>query len=41
MSSKVLSLHAVLSLPHISQVYMVFRGTMQEALFKASAESWK
>jgi ADP-ribose pyrophosphatase YjhB (NUDIX family) len=36
---KVLSLHAVLSIPHISQVYMVFRGTMQEPLFKAGLES--
>ncbi|WP_447597915.1 NUDIX hydrolase [Nitrospira sp. Nam80] len=36
---KVLSLHAVLSIPHISQVYMVFRGMMQEPLFKAGLES--
>ena len=36
---KVLSLHAVLSIPHISQVYMVFRGAMQEPLFKAGTES--
>ncbi len=36
---KVLSLHAVLSIPHISQVYMVFRGMMQEPLFKAGIES--
>ena len=34
-----LCLHAVLSMPHISQVYMVFRGTMQEPLFKAGMES--
>lgn len=36
---KVLSLHAVLSIPHISQVYMVFRGAMQEPQFKAGTES--
>lgn len=36
---KVLSLHAVLSLPHISQVYIVFRGTMQDPSFKAGTES--
>ncbi len=36
---KVLSLHAVLSIPHISQVYMVFRGMMQEPQFKAGLES--
>lgn len=36
---KLLSLHAVLSLPHISQVYIVFRGAMQDASYKAGTES--
>jgi 8-oxo-dGTP pyrophosphatase MutT (NUDIX family) len=32
-------LSAVLSLPHIGQVYMVFRGRMLSAEFKAGEES--
>ena len=34
-----LQLHSVLSIPYISQVYIVFRGTMDEPLFKAGTES--
>lgn len=33
------SLYAVLSLPHISQVYMVFRATMRTPAFRPGAES--
>ena len=33
------SLYAVFSLPHISQVYMIFRGTMQSANYGAGSES--
>jgi ADP-ribose pyrophosphatase YjhB (NUDIX family) len=33
------SLHAVFSLPHIGQVYLVFRGRMTSPLYKAGSES--
>lgn len=33
------SLYAVFSLPHISQVYLVFRGTMRGPAFSAGSES--
>lgn len=33
------SLHAVLSLPHIGQVYLVFRGRMLTPVFEAGSES--
>jgi ADP-ribose pyrophosphatase YjhB (NUDIX family) len=33
------SLHAVLSLPHIGQVYLVFRGRMLTPIFRAGLES--
>lgn len=33
------SLYAVLSLPHIGQVYLVFRGQMTAPIFKAGSES--
>ncbi len=33
------SLHAVLSLPHIGQVYLVFRGRMISDRYKAGSES--
>ncbi|HXF94367.1 MAG TPA: NUDIX hydrolase [Nitrospiraceae bacterium] len=36
---EIASLYAVFSLPHISQVYMVFRGLMRSPDFKAGAES--
>ncbi len=36
---EITSLYAVLSLPHISQVYMVFRGRMKAPDFKAGTES--
>lgn len=32
-------LYSVFSIPHVSQVYMVFRGTMKEKLFGAGEES--
>lgn len=35
----VTSLHAVLSLPHIGQVYLVFRGQMMTPMYKAGLES--
>lgn len=33
------SLYAVFSLPHISQVYMIFRGTMRSPAYGAGSES--
>ena len=36
---EITSLYAVLSLPRISQVHMVFRGTMRSAEFKPGTES--
>ena len=36
---RALKLHSVLSMPYISQVYIVFRGAMHEPLFKAGTES--
>ncbi|MEW6247115.1 MAG: NUDIX hydrolase [Nitrospirota bacterium] len=36
---EIASLYAVFSLPHISQVYVVFRGRMKNPEFKAGAES--
>ncbi len=36
---EILSLYAVLSMPNIGQVYMVFRGRMLEPKFGAGAES--
>lgn len=36
---EITSLYAVLSLPHISQVYMVFRGTMRSPDYGAGSES--
>lgn len=36
---EITSLYAVLSLPHISQVYMVFRGRMRRPDYKPGAES--
>jgi 8-oxo-dGTP pyrophosphatase MutT (NUDIX family) len=35
----VTSLYAVLSLPHIGQVYLVFRGQMMTPTYKAGSES--
>ncbi|MCY4612763.1 MAG: NUDIX hydrolase [Nitrospira sp.] len=32
-------LYAVVSIPHVSQVYVVFRGTMKQAAFGPGAES--
>jgi len=34
-----LSLYAVYSIPHISQVYMIFRARMEQATFSAGVES--
>jgi ADP-ribose pyrophosphatase YjhB (NUDIX family) len=36
---EVTALHAILSLPHIGQVYLVFRGRMRSPDFQAGAES--
>jgi ADP-ribose pyrophosphatase YjhB (NUDIX family) len=36
---EIASLYAVFSLPHISQVYMIFRGTMRGADYGAGSES--
>ncbi|MDH4098856.1 MAG: NUDIX hydrolase [Nitrospira sp.] len=36
---EITGLHAVLSLPHIGQVYMVFRGRMLTSAYEAGAES--
>ncbi len=36
---EITSLYAVLSLPHIGQVYLVFRGRMVSPVFKAGSES--
>lgn len=36
---EITSLYAVFSLPHISQVYMIFRGTMRSADYGAGNES--
>lgn len=36
---EITALHAVLSLPHIGQVYLVFRGRMRSPTFEAGAES--
>lgn len=36
---EITSLYAVLSLPHISQVYMIFRGTMRSPDYGAGSES--
>jgi len=36
---EVTSLYAVLSLPHVGQVYMIFRGRMVAPEFRAGAES--
>jgi len=36
---EITSLYAVFSLPHISQVYMIFRGAMRSAHFGAGSES--
>ena len=35
------SLYAVFSLPHISQVYMVFRGAFKALLMAPGAKAWK
>ncbi len=32
-------LYAMFSIPHVNQVYVVFRGTMQQATFSAGVES--
>lgn len=36
---EITALHAVLSLPHIGQVYLVFRGRMRSPTYEAGAES--
>jgi ADP-ribose pyrophosphatase YjhB (NUDIX family) len=36
---EIASLYAVFSLPHVSQVYVVFRGTLREPEFGAGTES--
>jgi ADP-ribose pyrophosphatase YjhB (NUDIX family) len=36
---QIASLYAVFSLPHISQVYMIFRGTMRSPDYGAGSES--
>jgi len=36
---EITSLYAVFSLPHISQVYMIFRGTMRSSDYGAGSES--
>ena len=36
---EITSLYAVFSIPHVSQVYVVFRGTMRTLAFKAGSES--
>ncbi|TAJ32301.1 MAG: NUDIX hydrolase, partial [Nitrospirae bacterium] len=36
---EITSLYAVFSLPHVSQVYVVFRGTMRRPEFGAGSES--
>jgi len=36
---EITSLYAVFSIPHISQVYMIFRGRMRTPSFGTSAES--
>lgn len=38
-SVEITSLYAMLSLPHVSQVYVVFRGTLRRLEFGAGAES--
>jgi len=36
---EITALHAMLSLPHIGQVYLVFRGRMRSSEYQAGAES--
>ncbi|MGQ0809889.1 MAG: NUDIX hydrolase [Nitrospiraceae bacterium] len=36
---QIISLYAMFSLPHISQVYLIFRGRMSRCEFKAGVES--
>jgi ADP-ribose pyrophosphatase YjhB (NUDIX family) len=36
---EITALHAVLSLPHIGQVYLVFRGRMRSPTYQAGTES--